>query len=204
MPLLLFVLLLFPTDALAVPNQGDVVTMMNNVITNISGIFNGSGLYAGICFVGGVAIFASGIVAWTRQQADGRNSRALLRMAGGVFLVSVGYVIDTTTQSFFAGESASIISQGTGGGTSLQAVAGATFRFCLFLVQVVGFLAVARAMFMFPFLADGGQGRTGEFFTYLVAGIICVNIVVFLQALANTLGGPAPGYLQEVLGLAGF
>lgn len=204
-----FMTLFLPSaaNAFSLPGETDIVEMMNNVITDISGIFASRGLYVAVCFIAGVCIFAAGLVRWTKVSTGGVTpGSAIMRMAGGVLLVSIGFVLNTTAQTFFADSGASIISQGASGG-GMKGAVGATFRFCIFIVQIVGFLAVAKAMLIFPYLADGnngGRGTASEFFVYLIAGIICVNILKFLLILATTLGGPAPGYLQEIMGYAGL
>lgn len=56
------------------------------------------------------------------------------------------------------------------------------------VVQLVGVIAFIRGLIMLTRIAGHGQDTFGKAIAHIVAGVLCINLYQFLQAVFNTLG----------------
>lgn len=203
-----FLTLLYGSAWAAGPTAQDVATMLNNVVTDLSRLFSrdsGQGSFVRVLtfFIGGL-FFISGLLAFSSRNQVSGGLGGVPRIVAGILLMSFFTILDMGSNSLFSRNASEILSS-AGGGSSPSQIAGAATRTAIFLIQAVGIVAAIRAVTLVYGMSEGGNKHTaGSIATLFISGLACINVVAVLGFIANTLGGPAPGYLRDFLGNAGI
>ena len=150
-----------------------------------------------VCLVGGITFLVIGLKRLAQAGDGGGRAPKLSGTIGcliaGACMVSVGQVMGAVTTSLFGSSSTGTFhsveysSSFGDAGTAANNVFAALFEF----VAIIGWIAVARGIFLLRRLAEGeGQKTHLHAFTNLLAGACCVNMAGFVNAISTTTGLP--------------
>ena len=114
---------------------------------------------------------------------------------GGALLISLGQVVGTIRNSIFgAGQATGVFSTLSYNGQSdlpqqLQTTANNVFIALFAWVQLIGYMAFARGIYLLVKLAQGdGSKSHGQAFTHIIGGAVAINMYPLIQAVQSTLG----------------
>jgi hypothetical protein len=145
--------------------------------------------------VGGATFLVVGI---KRLAQAGEGGQGRPKMSGtmgcliaGACMMSLGQMMDAVTTSLFGSStpatftSLSYSSSLGSAGTTANNVFQALFAF----VEIIGWVAFARGVFLLRKLAEGeGQKTHLNAFVHIIAGAFAVNLAGFVKALQTTTG----------------
>lgn len=145
----------------------------------------------------GLLLVITGLYRWAMagRRGDISTGGAIARVVCGVFLLSLPSFMNAITRTFFGGGSANLLSYVP---PSSEAAAG-VIRVVIYGVQLVGFYAVCRGLYLLATSWDG-RSQFGTAAAHLVGGAFAVNIIEFLHAIAGTLGGTMPLIVTNIFG----
>lgn len=164
----------------------------NNILKNIGG----SGgpfdkLFTVFVYLSGLCLIITGAVGLTRR--DTPVGGAIAALFFGVMLIGMPHLLQMFNGSIFdqAGNT-SIVSAAQNSEDKISFTAKAFIRFSIFIVQVVGFIAVYRGI---KTLADVSlttqrqPQQTRAAWIFIFAGALCINIVGTIKMIATTAAG---------------
>jgi hypothetical protein len=146
-----------------------------------------------VCWVGGIAFIIVGLKRLAQAgEAQGRApkmSGTIGCIIAGACMISLGQLMNAVTSSLFGSAtqatfSAVAMPQGMGAAsTAANSVFAALFAF----VEIIGWVAFARGVFLLKKLAEGeGQKTHLHAFVHIIAGAIAVNLAGFVKILQST------------------
>jgi len=150
-----------------------------------------------IAVIVGLLLVISGMYRWAMsgRRGDISSGGAIARIVTGTLLVSIGPTMNSISQTLFNKGTDNLLSyvpppSNPGGGIMTVVV---------YAVQIVGLYAVIKGLYILATAWDG-RGGAGAAVAHLTGGILAVNIVTFLNVVANTLGGTMPSLVTSIFG----
>jgi hypothetical protein len=133
--------------------------------------------------IGAVSVVAGlFILAREREQKSGAYAAIIF----GALLLGLPTVLDFVSQTLFEQNAPQALSSGTVGGGADDVFVAFAVRVAQ-LVGLVGFIKGLCILTKIGANRDGG-GSVSHAVTYMTAGIVCINIVVFIRLLGDTIG----------------
>jgi hypothetical protein len=148
-------------------------------------------LLGGICIAIGIYRLAQ-----SGQMSQGAAPRArgtIGYLGGGGLLISLGEFMDTVRDSLFGGGQTQIFNALSYGNNTLpqnlQTTANGVFMALFAWMQLLGWLAFARGVYLLVKLSQGeGQKSHGQAFTHIIGGALAVNMFGLINVVQTTLG----------------
>jgi hypothetical protein len=104
----------------------------------------------------------------------------------GALLLGLPAVLDAVSQTLFLADAPAGLATGAGGGGGVED----TFvRFAVTIARLTGLCGVVKGLAMLRRVGSGSESNIGHAIIFIVAGVICVNIVTFMNALGVSVGG---------------
>jgi intracellular multiplication protein IcmC len=125
----------------------------------------------------------------TMMSNNAESKGPLILLALGACLMWFPHMVSVMMETFFAQSAPSPIHYPSGAGL-LSTDGKEVFKAISAILQVVGFIAFGRGMFILGHLANQSSppGTFGKAMMYMVGGILLINIYGTWQILTNTLG----------------
>lgn len=194
---------MYPAHALAL-DSGNLATMAQNLLTDL-GHENGPvvTLFLACCVLMGTFLGIRGIIGLTKR--DVPPGGCVVQIMVGACFVSFPRFMSILSATFFNMESnASILSETAGGYMSPLSFPAQMFvNFSIFIIQIVGLFAVFRGLKVIADISMSHQRQPQAMHTaviFIIAGIVCVNILFALELVANTLGTEGISYYNKLFG----
>lgn len=195
-------MLFMVTPAWALPSKDSLVSMATSLLADLGGT-DGPFLsfFLLFCQLIGIVLIATGIVGLTRK--DTPKSGCITTIVIGSLLSGLPQMISVLNMTLFDDAAkVSILSSDTGQASAGLSAATKTFiNLSIFIIQVVGFLAVYRGL---KTIADASLNfqrqpeQTRAALIFVVAGVCCINILKALRIVCGTLGPEAIEYYEHV------
>ena len=206
--LILIALVAFCGDSLAfdikMPQISDeakytLANAANNIVKDLGGA---SGpfyiLFVTFTYLAGLAMTFTGIKGLTRQ--DTPKGGAIAAIMIGVMLLSLPTLLNMFSQSIFDADAQSIISDVPTGTNKVSFTTKAFIHFAIFMVQVVGFVAVYRGLKTLADVSLTHQRQPEQVraaWIYLFAGVLCINILGTIKLVAATAAGDSATEIMQ-------
>ncbi len=182
------IILLFSSLANA---QGVTIeSMLNNFTSSVDPLID---LLKAISYVGGLYFAIKGIFLFVdHSKSNGQVplSKPILTIIISAFMMSIGASLDVFTASIYgsAGPGAYLAPSAPSVGAQAKQLFASIFIFLKF----VGFFAFVRGFFTLQKAVATGQDLMPKGFTYIVGGVLLINMKATLSILAGSTGLPLP------------
>jgi hypothetical protein len=163
--------------------------MDNELLRAIDNITNDIAPFWDLIFVvayilGGVSVL-SGLFMFGRDKGQGHGA-GYATIVFGTLLLGLPTVLDTVSQTLFLADAPAGLAGSGGGGGGVED----TFvRFAVTIARLTGLCGVVKGLAMLRKVGSGSESNAGHAVIFIVAGVICLNIVTFMNALGVSVGG---------------
>ncbi|MFK5949487.1 MAG: hypothetical protein QM500_12045 [Methylococcales bacterium] len=162
------------------------VDMFLAIGSNLSGIMQGVTI---ILAIAGIYSVGHGL---TQQMRHGRAGQAVLPstiawVLAGSFMLSLDALIKTFSYTLYATNITPMnaLSYVTPTGSNTDIAMGVI----LWIIAVIGYIAVGRGLFIWRSGPDSGQqGWFAKGLVFIIGGVISTNMITFIDILATTVG----------------
>lgn len=161
-----------------------------NVLLNIAKqIPNLMQMVTAIAYVMGMYFIFAGIVKM-RQLGEARTMMSHEHsVIGPLIMLAVGSLLLYLPTSVQVGLSSFWVNPNPYGYQLAQDQWGQFLNVCYLIIQFVGTVAFIRGLVTLSHLSERGGGASfGKGLTYIIGGILCINIYQFVQVILTTLG----------------
>ncbi|MGL4208170.1 MAG: hypothetical protein ACRCTY_02155 [Candidatus Adiutrix sp.] len=146
-------------------------------------------------YVAGLACIVSALFKFSNSKQQGAYGKTLLSLLVGVLLLNIRPFLDSLAYTVFNSPSAQSMSYVP------PAHEGQIYvQFAVYVVGVVGLLAVARGVLILRRTDSTGNGEIGRALIHFAGGILCVNLPEFLRIIGATLGSEVSQTVNALIG----
>ncbi len=176
--------------AVKLPEKSELLEILDNIIQNLDpwwGTIQSFAYLIGIIFVGWGLVYLSQAGGASRQMmGPNQNLKAkfLGAFTGGIFLLNLPTVLNVFSQTLFEKDSQQSLSFNV----AATDAAGTYIEFAITIVVLIGLMGIIKGCILLRYSAEDPKSLW-QAITHMVGGVVCVNILVFIEMLGNTLGG---------------
>ena len=169
-------------------------TLLTNM-TSLVGIIQVLGVVLG----GIVVIMGLYRIAMSSRRPDYSVGGGIMRVVFGTLLVSLMPTLNLLSQSLLETNAPTSVLSYTGSGG--PAPTSGLFELGVVALQVVGYFAFVRGLWMLAHSLDD-RGMVGSAFVHVLTGVVCINIVTFLNLIGASIGTQAKSVISNIFGAA--
>ncbi|MCP4024114.1 MAG: hypothetical protein GY729_19890 [Desulfobacteraceae bacterium] len=172
------------------PDKSELLSILTNIIKALGPWWGTINLFAyliGILFVGWGLFYLSRAGGASRQMVtSGQNFIAKFAGAfvAGIFLMNLNNMFDLFSQTLFEQDSQKNLSFSV----AAKGPAGTYIEFAVTIVILMGLLGVIKGCILLRYSAEDPKSLWRAL-THIVGGVICINILAFIDMLGKTLDG---------------
>lgn len=169
--------------------------MVTNIINNIRAPV--AMLLGAMCYILGGVLIVQGLVRANKFGSDGKSSLSAIisSLLTGCMLIAAAQVMMMFENTLFGDNEIKHFSglawSTLPGGVDVTRI-NKTFEAIMTFVQMIGWVAFMRGVYVLKARLEGGQATMGVAMSHIIGGALAINIVPFVNSLAETAGMTAP------------